>query len=132
MVPMMFPGVQQYMPPHPHKAAAMAMGGMGMNCPMMPFPNTMPGGSLPIAGAGPHLGSRFPMPTPFHHMQQQQFSGAEQSRIIPPNSNSANLVMGSSFVMQNPNQPTNFAKPYQQYLSLMQFQTQQQVNSGTA
>lgn len=126
MVPMMFPGVQQYMP-HPHMAAAMgmaAMSGMGMNHPIMPFPNIMPGGSLPTV-SGPYMGPRFPMPTPFPHMQQQ-FAGAEPSKIIPPNSHSANPMMGSSFVMQN--HPPNFVDPYQQYLSLhpMQFPPQEQ------
>lgn len=112
MVPMMFPGVQQFMPP-----MGMGMGmGMGMNRPMMPFPNVLTGSSLPTPAASAHLGQRFPMPA-FHIPPQPVL---DQSTIQPNQSG----TMLSSLGMQPPNhsQIPNFADTYQQYLSLHQGQ----------
>ncbi|KAK7377682.1 hypothetical protein VNO80_03111 [Phaseolus coccineus] len=62
MVPMMFPGIQQYMPAI-GMGVGMGMGmEMGMSKPVMPFPNMLPGSPFPAVA---HLGPRFPMP-PFH------------------------------------------------------------------
>ncbi|TYH10474.1 hypothetical protein ES288_A07G179100v1 [Gossypium darwinii] len=113
MVPMMFPGVQQYMP-------TMGMGigmGMGMDIgrPTMPFTNVLAGSPLPTPAAAAHLGPRFPMP-PFH-MPPPALAPApapDPSRIQPNNQSGTML---NRLGVQNPNQPCvpNFADPYQQY-----------------
>ncbi|TYI74115.1 hypothetical protein E1A91_D07G177400v1 [Gossypium mustelinum] len=113
MVPMMFPGVQQYMP-------TMGMGigmGMGMDIgrPTMPFTNVLAGSPLPTPAAAAHLGPRFPMP-PFH-MPPPALAPApapDPSRIQPNNQSDTML---NRLGVQNPNQPCvpNFADPYQQY-----------------
>ncbi|OMO91440.1 hypothetical protein CCACVL1_07116 [Corchorus capsularis] len=113
MVPMMFPGVQQYMP-----TMGMGMGmGMGMDMgisrPMMPFPNVLAGSALPTPAAAAHLGPRFPMPA-FH--MPPPVPTPDPSRI--PNNQSEAML--NPLGMQNPNQPQlpTFADPYQQYLGL--------------
>ncbi|TYG61893.1 hypothetical protein ES288_D07G185300v1 [Gossypium darwinii] len=113
MVPMMFPGVQQYMP-------TMGMGigmGMGMDIgrPTMPFTNVLAGSPLPTPAAAAHLGPRFTMP-PFH-MPPPALAPApapDPSRIQPNNQSDTML---NRLGVQNPNQPCvpNFADPYQQY-----------------
>ncbi|XP_017615087.1 transcription factor PIF1-like isoform X1 [Gossypium arboreum] len=113
MVPMMFPGVQQYMP-------TMGMGigmGMGMDIgrPTMPFTNVLAGSPLPTPAAAAHLGPRFPMP-PFH-LPPPALAPApapDPSRIQPNNQSDTML---NRLGVQNPNQPCvpNFADPYQQY-----------------
>ncbi|MBA0880486.1 hypothetical protein Goshw_014499, partial [Gossypium schwendimanii] len=113
MVPMMFPGVQQYMP-------TMGMGigmGMGMDIgrPTMPFTNVLAGSPLPTPAAAAHLGPRFPMP-PFH-MPPPALAPApapDPSRIQPNNQSDTML---NRLGVQNQNQPCvpNFADPYQQY-----------------
>ncbi|KAH1129880.1 hypothetical protein J1N35_001258 [Gossypium stocksii] len=113
MVPMMFPGVQQYMP-------TMGMGigmGMGMDIgrPTMPFTNVLAGSPLPTPAAAAHLGPRFPMP-PFH-MPPPGLAPApapDPSRIQPNNQTDTML---NQLGVQNPNQPCvpNFADPFQQY-----------------
>lgn len=108
MVPMMFPGVQQYMSP-------MGMGmGMGMNRPMVPFSSVMPGSALQNPAATVHLAPRFPMPG-FH---MPSVPPSDPSRIQATGQSD---VMRSSLASQNPNQPraSNFS-PYQQYLGLHQ------------
>ncbi|KAK4408197.1 26S proteasome regulatory subunitA [Sesamum angolense] len=62
MMPMMYPGMQQYMP-----AMGMGMGmGMGMDMGMnRPYPSMLPGSAMPNPAAVAHMGPRFPMP-PFH------------------------------------------------------------------
>ncbi|KAK8489137.1 hypothetical protein V6N12_030624 [Hibiscus sabdariffa] len=110
MVPMMFPGVQQYMP-----TMGMGMGmGMGMDIgrPMMPFPNVLAGSPLPTPAATAHLGPRFPMPA-FH--MAPPAPPPDPSRIQPNNQSD---VMLNPLSMQNPNQQPcvpSFADPYQQY-----------------
>ncbi|XP_039030754.1 transcription factor PIF1-like isoform X2 [Hibiscus syriacus] len=120
LVPMMFPGVKQYMP-------AMGMGiGMGMvmdmgiNRPMMPFPNVLAGSGLPTAPSAAHLDPRFPMPA-FH--MSPQVPAPDPSRLQPNNQSDAML---NPLGMQNPNQARipNFADPYQQYIGLHQMQLQ--------
>ncbi|XVF32265.1 hypothetical protein REPUB_Repub17cG0067000 [Reevesia pubescens] len=112
MVPMMFPGVPQYMPTM-GMGIGMGMGmDMGISRPMMPFPNVLAGSALPTPAAAAHLGPRFPMPA-FHMPTPVPAPGP--SRIQPNNQSDG---------MQNPNQPRipNFADPYQQYIGLHQMQ----------
>ncbi|XP_039021097.1 transcription factor PIF1-like isoform X1 [Hibiscus syriacus] len=120
LVPMMFPGVQQYMP-------AMGMGiGMGMvmdmgiNRPMMPYPNVLAGSGLPTPPPAAHLDPRFPMPA-FH--MSPQVPPPDPSRLQP---NNQSVAMLNPLGMQNPNHPRilNFADPYQQYIGLHQMQLQ--------
>ncbi|KAL2556965.1 Transcription factor PIF1 [Forsythia ovata] len=112
MVPVMYPGIQQFMP-----AMGMSMGmrmgmgmgmgmgiDMGMNRPMVPYPSH-PGSAIPNPAGAAHIGPPFPMPDP--------------TRIQAPNQSDPML---NSLVAQNPNQPQipNFVDPYQQYLGLHQ------------
>ncbi|XP_031278280.1 transcription factor PIF1 isoform X2 [Pistacia vera] len=129
MVPMMFPGMQQYMP-NMGMGIGMGMGmgmgmDMGMNRPMMPFPNVLAGSPLPTPAAAAHLGPRFPMPA-FH---MPAVPGPDPSRIQATNQSDPML---NSFSMQNPNQPrvANFVDPYQQYLALHQMQFPLQQNQS--
>ncbi|CAI0393908.1 unnamed protein product [Linum tenue] len=116
MVPMMFPGVQQYMPP---MGMGMGMGmEMGMNRPMMPFPNVLAGGSLQSAAA--HLGQRFPVPA----FQMPPVLHPDASRIQVANQSDAMLcTLGASTLGQQ--RPPNFPDPYQQFLGLHQMQYSQ-------
>ncbi|XAR61008.1 hypothetical protein NMG60_11034579 [Bertholletia excelsa] len=114
MVPMMFPGVQQYMP-----AMGMGMGmgmEMGISRPMMPFPSVLAGSSTPTPASAAHLGPRFPMPT--FHMQPLPLP--DQSRIQAPSQ--SDPAMNSAGTPNQPGMP-NFPDPYQQYLNLQQTQT---------
>ena len=113
MVPMMFPGVQQYMP-----QMGMGMGmEMGMNRPIMPFPSVLAGSALQTQAAAAHMGPTFPMqafhipPVPLPDPSRPQATGQSD-------------LMLNSMGTQNPNQPQmpNFADPYQQYLGLHQIQ----------
>uniref|UniRef100_A0A2P2IKN5 Transcription factor PIF1-like isoform X2 n=2 Tax=Rhizophora mucronata TaxID=61149 RepID=A0A2P2IKN5_RHIMU len=113
MVPMMFPGVQQYVAP-----VRMGMGtGMdlelGMNRPMMPFPNVLAGAPLPTPATAAHMGPRFPMPS-FH---MPPIPPPDPSRMQATNQSDPMLNPLNS---QNPNQPRipNITDPYQQYLGL--------------
>ncbi|XP_024975154.1 transcription factor PIF1-like isoform X2 [Cynara cardunculus var. scolymus] len=125
MVPMMFPGVQQYMSP-------MAMG-MGMNHAMVPYPSILPGSSLPnpaaavAAAAATQLGPRFPVPG-FNMPPPVTITGG------PAASQAANLSapMMSSFPSHNQNQPQapNFSDPFQQYLGLHPTQIPLPQNQG--
>ncbi|XP_010109673.2 transcription factor PIF1 [Morus notabilis] len=119
MVPMMFPGIQQYMPPM-GMGIGMGMGmgmEMGMNRPIMPFPNVLTGSALPTPAAAAHLGPRFPMPA-FH---MPPVPTTEQSRA---QATSQSDHMFQSFAAQNPNPSRipNFSDPYQQYLGSHQMQ----------
>ncbi|XP_075507137.1 transcription factor PIF1-like [Primulina tabacum] len=116
MVPMMYPGMQQYMP-----VMGMGMGlGMGMdmsmNRPMMPYPSMLPGSALPNPAAA-HMSACFPMPA-FHlpPVSVTDPSRIQASNQTDPTSNSA--------VSHNPNQPQmqNFNEPYQQFLGPRQAQ----------
>ena len=127
MVPMMFPGMQQYMPPM-GMGIGMGMGmgmEMGMNRPIMPFPNVLTGSGMPTPAAAAHLGPRFPMPA-FH---MPPLPTTEPSRAQATNQPD---FMFQSFAAQNPNHSRipNFSDPFQQYLGSHQMQLPlQQVNS---
>ncbi|XP_018820336.1 transcription factor PIF1-like isoform X1 [Juglans regia] len=117
MVPMMFPGVQQYMP-------AMGMGigmGMGMdmgiNRSMIPFPNMLAGSALQTSAAAAHLGPRYPMPA-FH---MPPVPAPDPSRIQATNRPQQML---HSIGTQHTSQPRfpNFVDPYQQYVATHQMQ----------
>ncbi|GMI76172.1 phytochrome interacting factor 3-like 5, PHY-INTERACTING FACTOR 1 [Hibiscus trionum] len=115
MVPMMFPGIQQYMPT---MGMGMGMGmDMGISRPMVPFPNVLAGSGLPTSTAAAHLGPRFPIPA--FHMPQ------------PNNQPDAML---NSVGIHNPNQPRvpNLAGPDQQHLSLQQMQRVPPQSQATA
>lgn len=100
MVPMMFPGVQQYMPP-------MGMA-MGMRRPMLPFPSVLASSALPTPAAAAHMDPRFPVPA--FHMP---------SVPLPGPSNQSDPVV-NSLGPQNLNQPRmmNFPGSYPQYVGL--------------
>lgn len=111
MLPMMYPGVQQYMP-----AMGMGMGlgiDMSMNWPMMPYPPIMPGQGMSSAAAAGNIGPRFPVP-PFH---MQPIPMPDQSRMQAA---SRADPMPTSQVVNNPNQPRvlNMPDTYQQFLGL--------------
>ncbi|XP_042497396.1 transcription factor PIF1-like [Macadamia integrifolia] len=83
MVHMMFPGVQQYIPPMGlGMGLGMGMGiDMGMNRPMLPFPSMLPGSAMPNRAAAAHLSPGLPLP-PFH---LSTVSTPGQSRMQAPN-----------------------------------------------
>lgn len=117
MLPLMYPGVQQYMP-----ALGMGMGmgmgmDMGMNRPMMPYPSLIPGSGMPSPAVGANMGPRYPVPA-FH---MQPVPVPDSSRIQATNQLDP---MMTSLVTHNPNQPRlpNFADPYQQFIGLHQAQ----------
>lgn len=114
MVPMMFPGMQQYMPPM-GMGIGMGMGmgmEMGMNRPIMTFPNVLAGSAMTAPGATAHLGPRFPMP-PFHmpHVPPP----TDPSRIHAPNQ-SDQMLNSLGTLNTNQSRIPNFSDPYQQYL----------------
>jgi len=121
MVPMMFPGIQQYMPAM-GMGVGMGMGmEMGMNRPVMPFPNMLPGSALPAATAAAHLGPRFPMP-PFH---MPRVPAPDSSRMQPENqSDNNNNMVAPAPPHPNQSRLPNFTDPYQQYLGPHQMQFQ--------
>ncbi|KAK8688584.1 hypothetical protein V6N13_087342 [Hibiscus sabdariffa] len=111
MVPMMYPGAQQYIPP---MGIGMGMGmDMGLFRRMMPYPNVLAGSALPTPATAAHLGPRFPMPPPV--------PAPDPSKIQSDNQSDPMLNM---LGMQNINQPgpPNVADPYQQYIGLHQMQ----------
>ncbi|XP_039021806.1 transcription factor PIF1-like [Hibiscus syriacus] len=126
MVPMMFPGIQQYMPTMGMgigMGMGMAMGmDMGISRPMMPFPNVLAGSGLPTSTAAAHLGPRFPMPA---FNMPQPVPTSDPLRTQPNNQPDA---------MLNPNQPQvpNLAGPDQQHLSLQQMQILHPQGQATA
>nr|KYP70773.1 Transcription factor PIF1 [Cajanus cajan] len=107
MVPMMFPGIQQYMPAI-GMGVGMGMGmEMGMNRPVIPFPNMLPGSAMPAATAATHLGPR---------MQAAKTDNNMVTSAGPPDPNQSRIP--------------NITDPYQQYLGphQMQFQLNQAMN----
>lgn len=108
MVPVMYPGMQRFMP-------AMGMGmDMVMNRPMLPYPSMqLPGSGLPNqTSPAAHMGAGFHIPT-FH-----------LSPVLPvPDSSriQADPTL-NSFVSLDPNQPRmpNFVYPYQQFSAGLQ------------
>ncbi|XP_058095014.1 transcription factor PIF1-like isoform X2 [Magnolia sinica] len=124
MAPMMFPGVQQYMPP-----MAMGMGmGMGMEMatnpgfsrPMLPFPPVLPATATP-GSAGAHLGPRLPM-SAFHLPHIPPFDPSRVQATNQPDPALNSVSLQSPHPLQNP----NLADPYQHYLSLHHMQVQPQ------
>ncbi|XP_047175418.1 transcription factor PIF1-like isoform X2 [Vigna umbellata] len=121
MVPMMFPGIQQYLPPM-GMGIGMGMGmEMGMNRPVMPFPNMLTSSTLPAATAAAHLGPRFPPVPPFHI---PHVPAPDSSRMPAPNL--SNNSMLNALGTQGPDQSRipNYTDPYQQYVGLQQVQLQ--------
>lgn len=120
MVPMMYPGMQQYM-----SAMGLGMGmgmnmDMGMNRPMVPYPTLLPDSGMTnpgAAAAAAHMGPRFPMPA-FH---MPPMPGPDPSRVQTSSHTDAAL---NTSISHNPNQHRmpNFVDPYQQFLSLHQAQ----------
>ena len=81
MVPMMFPGFQNYMPPM-GMGMGMGMGiEMGLSRPVMPFPNVLASAPSATPAAAAHLGPRFPVP-PFH---VPPIPAPDPSRVQPTN-----------------------------------------------
>ncbi|XP_030498272.2 transcription factor PIF1 isoform X6 [Cannabis sativa] len=126
MVPMMFPGMQQYMPPM-GMGIGMGMGmgmEMGLNRPIMPFPNVLAGSPMSPPATAAHLGPRFPMPA---------FHMPPVPTTEPPRGQATNQLdyMFQPFpTPQNPNQSRvpNFPDPYQQYFGSQQMQLPLQQN----
>lgn len=128
MVPMIFPGVQQYMPTM-GMGIGMGMGmGMGMemgiNRPMFSFSTMLAGSGLPT-GAAAHLGPRFPMPA-----FMPPVPVPDPSRI---QSNQSEQML-NSLGAQHPNQSwfPNFTDPYQQYVAPHQMQLPLPQNQAMA
>ncbi|KGN58326.1 transcription factor PIF1 [Cucumis sativus] len=102
MVPMMFPGAQQFMPPM-GMGMGLGMGiGIGMeagvNRPMMPYPNMLAGQMFPWQAGATQLGPSLSFP-PFH---MAHVSNTDPSRIQETNQSDQ---MHSSSEMQNINLP---------------------------
>nr|WAK86093.1 transcription factor bHLH47 [Nothapodytes nimmoniana] len=120
MVPMIFPGFQQYMP-------AMGMC-MGINRPMVPFPSVLAGSALPTPSTAAHLaGSALPTPSTAAHLGKRFPIPAFHMPLYDPSRTQAASqtdAMVNSLAPQNSSQPQmpNFADPYQQYLGLHQMQ----------
>ncbi|CAN4115795.1 unnamed protein product [Withania somnifera] len=117
MVPMMYPGMQQYMPP---MGMGMGMGmGMeiGMNRPMVPYPPLLPGATMQNAVAAAQMAPRFPIP-PYHLPPVPVPDPSRMQASSQPD------VMLNPLVTHNPNQPRlpNFYDPYQQFFGLQQAQ----------
>lgn len=110
MIPMMFPGIQQYMP-------AMGIGiGMGMNPPVAPYPTATP------------IGPRFPMPA----FPIPPFSMTDPSRIQASNQTDPMLNSPVPYNSNHPPFPT-VADPCKQNLGLHQTQvTSSMVSSSSS
>ncbi|XP_060180515.1 transcription factor PIF1-like isoform X1 [Lycium barbarum] len=125
MVPMMYPGMQQYMPPM-GMGMGMGMGmEMGMNRPMVPYPPLLPGAAMQNAAAAAQMGPRFAMP-PFHLPPVPVPDPSRMQASSQPD------PMLNPLVAHNPNQPRlpNFNDPYQQFFGLHQAQIALQQNQA--
>ncbi|XP_061341447.1 transcription factor PIF1 isoform X2 [Gastrolobium bilobum] len=126
MVPMMFPGIQQYMPTI-GMGIGMGMGmEMGMNRPVIPFPNMLAGSALPAATAAAHLGPRFPVP-PFH---MPHVPATDSSRMQVANQSDNNMLTSVGTPDPTQSRIPNFTDPYQQYLGPHQMQFQLMQNQA--
>ncbi|XP_059626132.1 transcription factor PIF1-like isoform X2 [Cornus florida] len=113
MVPMMFPGIQQYMPPI---GMGMGMGmDMGMNRPMIPFPPVLAGSALPTSAAAAHLGPRYPMPA-FH----MPAALPDPSRMQA--TSQSDPLLHSLGTQPNQSRMPSLVEQYQQYPGLYQMQ----------
>ncbi|KAE9585505.1 putative transcription factor bHLH family [Lupinus albus] len=128
MVPMMFAGIPPYMPA---MAMRMSMGmDMGMNRPVMPFPNVLAGSALPATTAAAHLGPRFPMP-PFHmpHVPAPDSSGMQVTNQSDNSMlNSVGTPVPNQSCIPNFNNPYQYLTPHQMQFQLMQNQAMNQLN----
>lgn len=104
MVPIMYPGVQQYMP-----AMGMAMD-FNMNRPLVPYSGMLQGPTLPNPAAGAQMAPRFPMPA-YHMPAVHDPSRMQALNTVDP----LNPIAG-----HNPH--PNLTNPYQQYLAPQQGQ----------
>ncbi|KAJ7977122.1 Transcription factor like [Quillaja saponaria] len=129
MVPMMYPGIQQYMPPMGMgMGIGMGMGmgmEMGMNRPVMPFPNMLAGSALPASAAAAHFGPRFPMPA-FH---MPPVPPPDQSRMQAANQTD-HMVNPLGRPDRTQSQIPNFSGPYHQYTGPHQMQLQLMQNQA--
>ncbi|KAJ8535669.1 hypothetical protein K7X08_023389 [Anisodus acutangulus] len=126
MVPMMYPGMSQYMPT---MGMNMGMGmsmEMGMTRPMVPYPSLMPGPAMQNVAAAAQMAPRYPLP-PYH---LPSFPAPDPSRT--PAANQPDNPMLNSLVRHNTNQPRvpNFSDPYRQYFGLQQAQLMLPQNQG--
>ncbi|XP_009597633.1 transcription factor PIF1-like isoform X3 [Nicotiana tomentosiformis] len=119
MVPMIYPGVPQYMPTM-GMGMHMGMGtGMGMNRPMVPYPSLMPGPAMQnTAAAVAQMTPRFPVPA--YHLPPVPVPDPSRIRAA----NQPDYPIMNSLVGHNTNQPRlpNLSDPYQQYYALHQAQ----------
>ncbi|CAN4113721.1 unnamed protein product [Withania somnifera] len=126
MVPMMYPGIPQYMPT---MGMNMGMGmsmEMGMNQPMVPYPPLMPGPAMRNAAAAAQMAPGYLLPA--YHLPP--FPASDPCRI--PVVNQPNPLRLNSLVRHNINQPRlpNFYDPYHQYFGLQQAQLILPQNQG--
>lgn len=125
MVPMIYPGVPQYMPTM-GMGMHMGMGtGMGMNRPMVPYPSLMPGPAMQnTAAAVAQMTPRFPVPA--YHLPSVPVP--DPSRIRAANQPDHPIM--NSLVGHNTNQPRlpNLSDPYQQCYALHQAQVLPQAS----
>lgn len=126
MVPMMYPGIPQYMP-----TMGMNMGigmnmEMSMNQPMNPYPQLMPGPATRNAAAAAQIAPQYPLPA--YHLSQ--FPAPDPSRT--PVANQPDPPQLNSHIGHNVNQPRlpNFSDPYHQYFGLQQAQLMLPQNQG--
>ncbi|WMV31946.1 hypothetical protein MTR67_025331 [Solanum verrucosum] len=118
MVPVMYPGIPQYMTT---MGMNMGMGmsmEMGRNLPMVSYPPLMPDPAMRNAAAAAQMAPQYPLPA--YHMPP--FPAPDPSRI--PVGNQADPPRLYSHVGHNINQPrlANFSDPYHQYFGLQQAQ----------
>ncbi|XP_042511497.1 transcription factor PIF1-like [Macadamia integrifolia] len=127
MVPMMFPGVQHFMPPMGiGLGMGMGMGmDMGMSRPMLPFPPVLAGSAMPNPAAAAHLSPSLPLP-PFY-LSAVSTPDPSRMQAAPNQSDSAMNSLGIQNLNQH--QIPSFANPYQHYISLHQMQVSPQVQA---
>ncbi|XP_071714077.1 transcription factor PIF1-like [Rutidosis leptorrhynchoides] len=112
IVPMMFPGVQRYMPAMAAVGMGMGMDQVAMTRPMVPYPPVLPASAImPNPAVAAAQVPRFPV-------AQVPIMGPQRSQGANP---SDPMMMMNSFPLQNVNQPrVPYADPYQQYVGLTQ------------
>ncbi|XP_055832167.1 transcription factor PIF1-like isoform X2 [Solanum dulcamara] len=126
MVPMMYPGIPQYMPT---MGMNMGMGTnmeMGMHRPMVPYTPLMPGQAIRNAAAAAQMAPQYPLPA--YHLPP--FPAPDPSRI--PVENQPDPPRLNSHAEHNINQPRlpNLIDPYHQYFGLQQAQLMLTQNQG--
>lgn len=124
MVPMMYPGIPQYMPT---MGMTMGMGmSMEMGRPMVPYPPLMLGPAMRNAAAAAQMAPRYPLPA----YRLPPFPAPRPSRI--PAANQPDHLRLNSLVGHNTNQPRlpNFIDPYHQYFGLQQAKLMLTQNQG--